>query len=198
VQHTRTTVESFALPIDSRKSAPRRRGDRRTANLLAALIVECADRLERQGRIHPNETSSCAAALNVIGADAGCSNAALSRALGLSHTATVRLVDKLEAIGDVVSEVGAKDKRSVALRLTDQGRARAHGIVRARGSLVEAVTAVLSPAELRQLDDILDRLLKSMVEEAEDAWRICRLCDFEACPPERCPVHTEAVRLGAA
>src|SRR5882724_4448772 len=71
----------------------------RTANLLGALAGEIAGRLERHGRIHPNETSSAAAALNVIGFYEGCSNSALSRALGLSHPATVRLVDKLEAAG---------------------------------------------------------------------------------------------------
>jgi MarR family transcriptional regulator, negative regulator of the multidrug operon emrRAB len=76
----------------------------RTANLLGALAGEIADRIEREGKLHPNETSSATAALNVIGFYEGCSNGALSRALGLSHTATVRLVDKLELSGLVRSE----------------------------------------------------------------------------------------------
>jgi hypothetical protein len=49
------------------------------------------------GKAHPNETSSATAALNVIGFYDGCSNGALSQALGLSHTAADRLVDKAGA-----------------------------------------------------------------------------------------------------
>src|SRR5579872_3927451 len=99
----------------------------RTANLLGALAGELVARLARQGKAHPNETDSAAAALTVIGFYEGCSNGALSHALGLSHTATVRLVDKLEAAGLVVSKPGA-DRRSVALRLTASGRQRGRAV----------------------------------------------------------------------
>jgi MarR family transcriptional regulator, negative regulator of the multidrug operon emrRAB len=169
----------------------------RTANLLGALATEIAGRLERHGRHHPNETSSAAAALNVIGFYEGCSNGALSRALGLSHTATVRLVDKLEAADLVVSEPGA-DKRAVALRLTELGRERARAAVHERCVLLGDVVDLLAPAQRQSLDEILEVLLRSMVEAAQDADHICRLCDSEACPPEKCPVHQRAVALDAA
>src|SRR4029077_5632420 len=140
----------------------------RTANLLGALAGEIADRIERQGRLHPNETSSAIAALNVISFYEGCSNGALSRALGLSHTATVRLVDKLELDGLVHSETGT-DKRSVALSLPDRGRDRARRVIHERclrlGDFVDALT----PRQQRQLDDIAEALLKSMVKAAQDA-----------------------------
>jgi DNA-binding MarR family transcriptional regulator len=166
----------------------------RTANLLGALSGEIAGRLERHGKLHPNETSSSAAALNVIGFYEGCSNGALSRALGLSHTATVRLVDKLELAGFVLSEMGT-DKRSVALRLTDLGRERARAVIRGRCLLLGDFVDVLTPQQRRQLDEIAETLLKSMVEAAQDADHICRLCDEAACPPGRCPVHQKAVAL---
>jgi MarR family transcriptional regulator, negative regulator of the multidrug operon emrRAB len=166
----------------------------RTANLLGALAGEITDRIERQGRLHPNETSSAIAALNVISFYEGCSNGALSRALGLSHTATVRLVDKLELDGLVHSETGT-DKRSVALSLTDRGRDRARSVIHERclrlGDFVDALT----PRQRRQLDEIAETLLKSMVEAAQDADHICRLCDGSACPTRRCPVHQKAVAL---
>ena len=169
----------------------------RTANLLGALAGEITDRIERHGKLHPNETSSAIAALNVIGFYEGCSNGALGRALGLSHTATVRLVDKLELAGLVHSETGT-DKRSVALRLTDLGRDRARSVIRERclrlGDFIDALT----PAQRRQLDEIAETLLKSMVNAAQDADHICRLCDGTACPPRRCPVHQKAVELGSA
>jgi MarR family transcriptional regulator, negative regulator of the multidrug operon emrRAB len=166
----------------------------RTANLLGALAMEIAGRLERHGRRHPNETSSAAAALNVIAFYEGCSNGALSRALGLSHPATVRLVDKLEAEDLVISETGA-DKRTVALRLTELGREHARAGVHERCVLLGDVVDRLTPAQRRSLDEVLEVLLRSMVEAAQDADHICRLCDGEACPSEQCPVHQKAVAL---
>lgn len=169
----------------------------RTANLLGALALEIVGRLERRQRTHPNQTSSSAAALNVIGFYEGCSNSALSRALGLSHTATVRLVDKLEAEGLVVSDTGV-DRRSVALRLTARGRARAEQVVRERCLQLGDVVDVLSPEQRRQLDAIAETLLRSMVQAAGDGEHICRLCDGAQCPPEDCPVHLKAVEIEAA
>ena len=169
----------------------------RTANLLGALAGEVANRIERQGKVHPNETNSAVAALNVIGFYEGCSNGALSRALGLSHTATVRLVDKLELAGFVLSEIGT-DKRSVALRLTDLGRQRTRTVIRERCMRLADVIDVLTAQQRRQLDDIAETLLKSMVTAARDADHICRLCDDAACSPSRCPVHQKATALETA
>ncbi len=169
----------------------------RTANLLSALTIELADRLDRFGRTHPNETTTAAAALNVIGFYEGCSNNALSRALGLSHTATVRLVDKLEAQGLVVSETGT-DRRSIALSLTEAGRERAKAIVRTRCVMMGELVDRLTPEQCRQLDTIAETLLRSMVEAADAADHICRLCDEEACPPDHCPVHLKAAEIEAA
>ena len=176
---------------------PKKMSKLRTANLLGALATEIAGRAERHGRLHPNETSSATAALNVVGFYEGCSNGALSRALGLSHTATVRLVDKLEAAGLVISEPGA-DKRAVSLRLTDLGRERARNHVHERCVLLGDLVDVLTPSQQRRLDKILETLLGSMVKAAEDADHICRLCDGEECPPEWCPVHRKAFALDAA
>jgi MarR family transcriptional regulator, negative regulator of the multidrug operon emrRAB len=168
----------------------------RTANLLGALAGEIAAQLDRQGKSHPNQTDSAAAALNVIGFYEGCSNGALSRALRLSHTATVRLVDKLEAAGLVTSEAGT-DRRSVALRLTEQGRERARAIVQERCLMLADVINVLGPAQRAALDDIAETLLRALVTSAASADHICRLCDEAACPPEHCPVHQKASAMEA-
>ena len=169
----------------------------RTANLLGALASEIADRLDRFAKAHPNETSTAAAALNVIGFYEGCSNGALSQALRLSHTATVRLVDKLEVLGLVLSETGT-DRRSVALSLTEAGRERARTIVRTRCLMLGELVDRLSPEQCHQLDAIAETLLRSMVAAAGDADHICRLCDDEACPPDQCPAHLKATEIEAA
>jgi DNA-binding MarR family transcriptional regulator len=169
----------------------------RTANLLGALAGELAERLDQCGKIHPNQTDSAAAALNLIGFYEGCSNGALSRALGLSHTSTVRLVDKLEAAGLVKSEPGA-DRRSVALWLTEEGRKRARAVVQDRCLMLGEIVEVLTPEQRAQLDRIAESLLRALVTGATEADHICRLCDETACPPEQCPVHQRALAVAAS
>ena len=160
----------------------------RTANLLGALAGEVVERLQRRLKRHPNQTDSAAAALNVLAYYEGCSNLRLARALGLSHPATVRLVDKLEAEGLVESR-GAADKRAVALHLTKAGKARAKSILAERCAVLCDVLAPLSAREQEQLARLLEKALAALPENAEHADHICRLCDDTACPPGRCPVH---------
>src|SRR5690348_18332445 len=83
----------------------------RTANLLAAFAGEVTERATAALKDHPNQTDSAFAALNIMGFWQGITNAQLARALKLSHTATVRLVDKLEAQGFVEARAG-KDRRA--------------------------------------------------------------------------------------
>lgn len=169
----------------------------RSANLLGALALELTTRTERLSRRHPSETSSSMAALNVIGFDEGCSNNALARALGLSHTATVRLVDKLEALDLVESRTGT-DRRSVALKLTPSGRARANDIVSERCRHLCGLLGVLSEEDRGHLSRIAEILLASFVVAASDADRLCRLCDEASCPTDECPVHNRAIAIDAA
>lgn len=165
----------------------------RTANLLGALACEVTETLARRLKAHPNQTDSAAAALNLISLYEGGSNGALSQALQLSHPATVRLVDKLEAAGLVERRPGAGDRRAVALFLTGAGRARAREVVEGRCVALGEFVDVLSPEQRAQLDGIAETLLRAMTRSAAEAGHICRLCDVIACPEDRCPVHQAAV-----
>jgi MarR family transcriptional repressor of emrRAB len=164
----------------------------RTANLLGALAGEIADRLDRLLRHHPNQTDSAAAALNLVGFYEGCSNTRLSQALRLSHPATVRLVDKLEADGLVESRPGA-DRRSVALYLTERGRGRSREILVQRCAALSDIVDNLTGPEQQQLTALMEKLLRNLTSNADHADHICRLCDESACPPESCPVHQVAL-----
>jgi MarR family transcriptional repressor of emrRAB len=168
----------------------------RTANLLGALACEIAGRLDQRLKSHPNESDSAAAALNVIGFYEGCSNNALSRALKLSHTTTVRLIDKLTAQGLVERRHGA-DRRFVSLFLTRRGREQAQAIVRDRCLALGEIVDVLSEHQRSQFDKLAEILLRSLTTSAEEADHICRLCDDSACPSDNCPVHREALSLNS-
>ena len=164
----------------------------RTANLLGALVGEVAERLVRQLKSHPNQTDTSAAALALLSYYEGMSNADLARGLGLSHSATVRLADKLEAAGLVETRAG-RDRRAVAFHLTPAGRARAREILTARCAAIAEVIDPLSAAEQEQLARLLERMLRAVTKSAEGAVHICRLCDEIACPEESCPVHQAAL-----
>lgn len=166
----------------------------RTANLLGALSGEVSDRLNRLTKLHPNQTDSSSAALNVIALYEGCSNNELSRVLRLSHPATVRLIDKLEIEG-AVERRETQDKRAVALHLTRKGRARAKEILVSRCDALRDIVGHLSRREQEQLSLLLEKLLKPLVKTAQDGDHICRLCDTVACPPDDCPVHQAALAM---
>lgn len=160
----------------------------RTANLLATFAGEVTERVTAELKSHPSQTDSAAAALNVIGFWEGCTNTELSRVLGLSHTATVRLVDKLEAQKLVESRSG-KDRRAVYFYLTKAGEAAVKPILVARCAAVDGYLSVLTKAEEEQLAGLLDKLMRPLATDGFAISHICRLCNLTACPPDRCPMH---------
>lgn len=161
---------------------------RRTANLLGALANEIAARLEDQLKRHPNQTDSSAAALNNIRFYEGCTNLRLSQILKLSHTATVRLVDKLERDGLVESKPGT-DRRTVALSLTAAGQARTQDMLKQRLDLLTQFVDLLTPSQQTQLAAIAKTLLCKFPDNEQDAEHICRLCDERVCPLDECPLN---------
>jgi MarR family transcriptional regulator, negative regulator of the multidrug operon emrRAB len=156
--------------------------------MLAALAGEITERVETAIKNHPNQTDSASAALNVIGFWEGITNAQLARALMLSHTATVRLVDKLEA-QDLVEARAGEDKRATHLHLTEAGRSAVLPMLKARCAAVERYLGVLTSAEERQLAGLLEKLMKPLGTDAYSVCHFCRLCDLAACPADQCPMH---------
>ncbi len=118
----------------------------------------------------------------------------LRRSVGLSHSAAVRVVDRLVERGLVVRGPAA-DGRVVALRLTAAGRDTARAVRDARRAVLDAVVAAVPPAHRASLVAVLDALAARDVDVTPDGtelvYRLCRLCDPEGCGhPEGCPVTT--------
>ncbi|MFI9414621.1 MarR family winged helix-turn-helix transcriptional regulator [Nocardia gamkensis] len=123
----------------------------------------------------------------------------LSSVLGLTHSGTVRLVDRLVVEG-LVERVAAQDGRAVSLVLTQHGRSTAERILRARENSLASALSALSPDEIDNLAAVLDTMLTTVTHaRAEERsartndrpqpW-LCRLCDFAACGRSEgnCPV----------
>jgi MarR family transcriptional repressor of emrRAB len=160
----------------------------RTANMLAAFAGEITERVRTAIKNHPNQTDSASSALNIVGFWEGITNAQLARALKLSHTATVRLVDKLEA-EELVEARAGEDKRATHLYLTEAGRSAVLPMLTARCAAVERYLTVLTPAEEQQLSGLLEKLMKPLGTDAFSVCHFCRLCDLATCPADQCPMH---------
>ena len=113
--------------------------------------------------------------------------------LSLTHSGTVRLVDRLAEAGLVVRESGA-DRRSRAVTLTDQGRQLGTQIAAARAGVLTGLLTGLSDAEQQTLHGLLGRLMAAAVQEKDGGAWICRLCDLRACgrPTGDCPAAAAA------
>src|SRR5580698_6450311 len=100
--------------------------DARTANLLGAFLTGLHDhmsnRLEQESAI----SGDGPAALVAIAYNEGRTVEFLRRTLTLSHSWTVRVVEKLEKAGLVQKNTG-NEKRSLALQLTDPRRRQEQG-----------------------------------------------------------------------
>jgi MarR family transcriptional regulator, negative regulator of the multidrug operon emrRAB len=153
--------------------------------MLGGLAVAIGDRMaagSREGALvvlhsHPNQT--------VV---------QLSRALGRSHSATVRLVDGLERDG-LVQRRPAGDARSVALALTRAGSKAAEAVRLSRAATLDALVDVLSDSEVVRLERLLELLLAASATDTHSRWRICRLCEEPRCETDGpCPVDEAAPR----
>jgi len=111
----------------------------------------------------------------------------LRRPLGLSQSATVRVVDALEADGLALRSPGA-DARSVRVELTAAGRKAARAVLRRRSAVVDTALGALSDSERDALTGLLEKMLGALTTDSDHAERVCRLCDWDSCPEPRCPV----------
>ena len=178
------------------------------ANTLGALSLVIADRInaavEPIAAFGPSAPAAVTALHEFLD---GGSITQLSSVLGLSHSGTVRLVDRLGAAG-LVRRVAADDGRAVSLVLTSRGRRAAIRILGARQESLDAALAALSPSAVKELSATLDTMLTavtlSRLEQRAAApdgtsppW-LCRLCDFHACGRDtgKCPVRNAVATRG--
>jgi MarR family transcriptional regulator, negative regulator of the multidrug operon emrRAB len=168
----------------------------RQANMLGALALAAVDRLWTA--VADDERSlSASAALIHLRLRPGQTIDFLARVLGISHPATVRLVDRFEVDGLVERRPG-RDGRSRALVLTSAGRRAAAAVLANRRAVLDDLLAPLSAPERRQLEMLLEKLLDAVPVDRWAARHTCRLCDFPTCAHPSCPVDSAVDEQGLA
>ena len=177
------------------------------ANALGALSLVVADRMnaavEAIAALGPSAPAALAALHEFLD---GGSVTQLSSVLGLTHSGTVRLVDRLGVEG-LVERVGARDGRAVSVVLTRSGRRMALRIRQAREKTLTSALSALTSDEVNNLAAALDTMLTTVTlpragersahsHDRPQPW-LCRLCDFAACGRSEgnCPVNN-AVTTG--
>ena len=166
--------------------------ERRTSNLLGALALALADEMQAVAAAVAGHGASGPAALVLLADLAGGATVEEQRrALGLTHSGTVRLVDRLVGAGLVERRVGA-DARSLSLHLTPGGGRTARRVITARDGVLERALIPLEPRQRVLFEGLLEQLVAGLEEPRR---RICRLCDVPACG--RCPAQAKPSSRGS-
>ena len=157
----------------------------RLQNILGALALKIADGiLDKVDAFVPRDEP--AAAIALIGRSPGWLIRQLSDDLGLSHAATVRLVDRLVADGLMQRTKSAKDARAIELTLTETGKQIYNNMLEIRHRYLGEFLSCLSDHEKDVLGKISEKLIGSIAKDTSGRSRTCRFCDVARC--KICPI----------
>lgn len=164
--------------------------DVRVINLVGAMALGIADAVAGDVTGDPYLDKSSAAALNaLLDLARGGSVQTLSTLIGISHSGTVRLVDRLAGAGLVERRTGP-DARTSSLALTRRGREVAVGVRRRRHAAISATLDGLTEVQRRQLGKICQTVISNITRLRLDIREVggvpsggalCRMCDPTAC-----------------
>ena len=164
----------------------------RTANRLAAFATLLHDAVHAET---DELSASAVAALQTLRQNGPTAIQDIAKIIGLTHSATVRLVDRLEKEW-LVRRLSRKG-REVRVEVTARGRRRAGQFQERRLAAAENLLSVLDDDERATFARALDKMLEVPVDGRESAERICRSCDRDGCRNANCPVDGAADRLEA-
>lgn len=167
--------------------------DGRLPNLLGALAVGLADRISAATEEALDESATTVAALATVAQYPGASIEQLRHTLALSHSATVRVVDRLAARG-LVDRRPSRRGPAVALVATATGEELAARVLDVRHRVVQEAMGDSLPGDLR---GAITAMLAELTVDPLAGNRVCRLCDLRKCPQDRCPVAERQRSQGA-
>lgn len=154
-------------------------------NKLAALALAVTD-----ASLAPDDdlAPTAVAALITMSNSAPLSIGEIAGIVGLTHSATVRLVDRLEIQSLLRRQ--RRVGREVLVEITPAGRRRAQALQERRLRETAGFLSGLDETERRSLEDLVDRMLRDHLARGHDRGRLCRMCSRSACdccpggPPE--------------
>lgn len=167
------------------------RAGQHTANILGALALLIQDRVERAWQSALDLSPMAAAALVQIDNEPGSSIDVIASHIGLTHSATVRVIDKLVERGLVEKDRARKDARAQSLKLSKAGRRVVQQLHAARNQVTDDLLSGLDAPQRRTLEAAISAILYRAVEPGREADVTCRVCDDRRCTPDICPIRVE-------
>jgi DNA-binding MarR family transcriptional regulator len=161
----------------------------RVGNLLHAMATAVTDQHMLAMTAGSQLSSSGIAAVLTLGQHDRQSASDLASVTGLSHSATVRLIDRLESDG-LVQRSEDKQGRTVPISLTDKGLIEYQNLRSCQSEFLHNLLCKLSPEEKQDLEQLLLSLLSKLTTSKEAGDHICRFCDEGICEQTSCPVET--------
>ena len=164
-------------------------------NVVGALVVALGDRMRDAAEEAAGMRGAFPAALVALHEWAGGRTIeTLAGGLRLSHSRTVRVIDRLEAAGLATRSPDPADGRGVLVALTPAGRRAGQHVLEARATALETALRSLGDGHRRELAALAERLLADATTGRRAARALCRLCDAHACGHHegRCPVTRAA------
>jgi MarR family transcriptional repressor of emrRAB len=159
------------------------------ANILGALSLLIQDRVESAWQTELDLSPMAAAAIVQIDNDPGSSIELIASHIGLTHSATVRLVDKLVERGLVEKDRARKDARAQSLTLSKAGKRVAQQLHAVRNRVIDGLLSDLDPGQRKGLEEAIRAILHRSVEPGREADVTCRVCDDRRCTPDICPIR---------
>jgi DNA-binding MarR family transcriptional regulator len=151
------------------------------SNKLAALALAVADAtLARTEDLAP----TAVAALVTIRDRDPLSIGEIAHIVGLTHSAAVRLVDRLEK--DWLVRRQRRVGREVMVEITARGRRRAQQLQENRFAAVAGFLAELDPADQAELDRLVSKIIRNLARDDLQVDQFCRMCRRGACD---CGLH---------
>ncbi|MGI9400664.1 MAG: MarR family winged helix-turn-helix transcriptional regulator [Rhizobiaceae bacterium] len=159
-------------------------------NVLGAFSRALCDKMDSAVCSATGRNTTACYAIVQIGSEPGSSIEILRRMLGLEHSSVVRLLDRLEKENLVNRVRGTElDQRKVCVFLTDEGEREFTKILDARREVLDRVMIRVNDVEKSFLLSLIHKVMPQVVDCGDDQHIVCRLCDLEKCPQEKCPVN---------
>lgn len=158
-------------------------------NLVGTFSLTVCDAMTESMTQVAGHSGALAAAVSYLFQEPDCGIEDLRAPLGLSQPATVRLVNQMVDDDLASRTVHSSDGRRVRVNLTRKGKALATRILKARETGIGSLISLLTPEEQDALGALLGKALSMPARNRSEGERVCRLCDVESCPSERCPVE---------
>nr|WP_306269179.1 MarR family transcriptional regulator [Pararhizobium sp. IMCC3301] len=164
--------------------------DKFVENVFGVFSRALCDKMDAAVQAAVKLSSSACYSIVQVGSEPNCSIETLRRMLALEHSSVVRLVSGLEKKGFLQRVRGtAHDRREVSVVLTEEGEICFTRILEARGSVLKKAVGRLDPDEQHIMLKLIGKMMPAVVIGGDDQHYVCRLCDLEICPQEKCPVN---------